>query len=79
MAAPTTPEEYLESVPPGRREIVEAVRDVINENLPEGYEEGIQYGAIGWYVPLSGSPTPTTSSRSGWPGSPTASSMSPSI
>jgi hypothetical protein len=52
MAAPTTPEAYLESVPPGRREIVEAIRDVINENLPEGYEEGIQYGMIGWYVPL---------------------------
>ena len=51
-AAPTTPEEYLESVPPERREIVEAVRDVINENLPEGYEEGIQYGIIGWYIPL---------------------------
>jgi hypothetical protein len=30
-----------------------AVRKAINENLPDGYEEGIQFGMIGWYVPLS--------------------------
>jgi hypothetical protein len=29
------------------------VRKVINENLPDGYEEGIQFGMISWYVPLS--------------------------
>ncbi len=23
------------------------------ENLPDGYEEGMQFGMIGWYVPLS--------------------------
>jgi hypothetical protein len=30
-----------------------AVRKAINENLPDGYEEGMQFGMIGWYVPLS--------------------------
>ncbi len=25
----------------------------LNENLPDGYEEGMQFGMIGWYVPLS--------------------------
>jgi hypothetical protein len=29
------------------------VRKAINENLPDGYEEGMQFGMIGWYVPLS--------------------------
>jgi hypothetical protein len=26
-----------------------AVRRAINENLPGGYEEGMQFGMIGWY------------------------------
>ena len=29
-----------------------AVRDVVRKNLPAGFEEGMQYGMIGWYVPL---------------------------
>ena len=49
---PRTPDEYIASLPEGRRAHVAAVRDVVMANLPEGFEEGIQYGAIGWYVPL---------------------------
>jgi hypothetical protein len=48
----TTPEEYIASLPPDRREAVSAVRDVIRRNLPAGYEEGMQSGMIAWYVPL---------------------------
>src|SRR5262249_2161288 len=29
------------------------VRETVNANLPAGYVEGIQYGMISWYVPLS--------------------------
>ncbi len=29
------------------------MRREINKHLPEGYKEGIQFGMIGWYVPLS--------------------------
>jgi hypothetical protein len=47
-----TVEEYLESLQPERREVVSAVRDVINEALPPGYVEGIAFGMIGWSVPL---------------------------
>jgi hypothetical protein len=47
-----TVEEYLESLQPERREVVSAVRDVINEALPHGYVEGIAFGMIGWSVPL---------------------------
>ena len=45
--------EYLAALPADRRAAISAVRKAINENLPDGYEEGIQFGMIGWYVPLS--------------------------
>ncbi len=48
---PLSVEAYLAALPPDRREAIEAVRREINRCLPEGYEEGIQYGMIGWYVP----------------------------
>lgn len=44
--------EYLASLPDDRRAAVEAVRDVVRANLPAGYEEGMQFGMISWYVPL---------------------------
>lgn len=44
---------YLDKLPADRREAMSAVRDVINKNLPKGYEEGIQYNMIGWFVPHS--------------------------
>ncbi len=43
---------YLAELPDDRREIVEAVRSVIVESLPAGFEEGMQYGMIAYYVPL---------------------------
>ena len=43
---------YLDELPPERREAVAAVRDVILRNLPQGFEERIQYGMIGYVVPL---------------------------
>jgi hypothetical protein len=36
--------------------VLAKVRGVINTNLPSGYEEGMLYGIIGWYVPLERSP-----------------------
>ena len=47
-----SPDEYIASLPPDRREAIQKVRDVINANLPPGYQEGMQFGMIGWYVPL---------------------------
>ncbi|MCP4246534.1 MAG: DUF1801 domain-containing protein [bacterium] len=49
----TTVDEYLAGLPDDRRETLEAVREAILENLPKGYEEGMQYGMIGYYVPHS--------------------------
>ncbi|MDA1267244.1 MAG: DUF1801 domain-containing protein [Planctomycetota bacterium] len=51
--AVTTVDEYLETLDPGRRAAMEGVREVILAHLPEGYEEGIQYGMIGYFVPHS--------------------------
>ena len=50
---PSTVTQYLAALPADRRAALSAVRKAINENLPEGYEEGMQFGMIGWYVPLS--------------------------
>ena len=49
----STVDQYLAALPADRRAALSAVRKVINENLPKGYEEGLQFGMIGWYVPLS--------------------------
>ncbi len=48
-----TVEDYLASLPEERRSVVGAVRSVILKSLPKGYEEGIQYGMIGYFVPHS--------------------------
>src|SRR5262245_39673683 len=49
----TTVKEYLAELPAERRKVIEAVRATILKNLPAGYEEGMQYGMIGYYVPHS--------------------------
>ncbi len=48
-----TVEEYLANLPDDRRVAIQAVRKVILKNLPKGYEEGMQYGCIGYFVPHS--------------------------
>jgi hypothetical protein len=48
-----TVDEYLASLPADRREAISAVRKVILKNLPQGYEERISYGMIGYVVPHS--------------------------
>ncbi len=49
----STIEAYLDGLPDDLRAVVAAVRQVVNDNLPTGYEETMQYGMIGWVVPLS--------------------------
>jgi uncharacterized protein YdhG (YjbR/CyaY superfamily) len=47
-----TVQEYLEEMPPERREAIEEVREVILKNLPNGYEEDMNWGMITYQVPL---------------------------
>jgi len=44
--------EYLDELPPDRVEAIETVRDVILDNLPDGYEEAMSWGMITYQVPL---------------------------
>ncbi|MDP9467967.1 MAG: DUF1801 domain-containing protein [Chloroflexota bacterium] len=48
-----TVEEYIAELPPDRREAITTVLEIVRQHLPDGYEEGMQYGMIGWYVPFS--------------------------
>ena len=45
-------DDYIDELASDRREVVEEVLAVIRENLPVGYEEGILWGMVCWYVPL---------------------------
>lgn len=46
-------EEYLAALPDDRRQAITAVRDLILQNLPEGYQERLAFGMIGYVIPLS--------------------------
>ena len=48
-----TVEQYLSELPDDRLEAVETVRDVILANLPDGFEEAMNWGMITYQVPLS--------------------------
>jgi len=48
---PGSVKEYLDGLPEDRRKALAKVRAAIRKGLPKGYEEGIQYGMIGWSVP----------------------------
>lgn len=48
-----TVKEYLDGLPPDRRKAVSEVRKVIKKHLPKGFKEAMQYGMIGYVVPLS--------------------------
>ncbi len=56
-SAATTVEAYLAELPPERRAVVAAVRDVVNAHMPEGYRETMAFGMIGWGIPLSRYPS----------------------
>lgn len=47
----SSPAEYMEAIPEDRREAIEKLREAIVGNLPEGFQETIGYGMIGYVVP----------------------------
>jgi hypothetical protein len=51
--AAATVDDYLAALPDDRRAALQAIRKVIRKNLPRGYQEGMQYGMIGYFVPHS--------------------------
>jgi hypothetical protein len=48
----TTVQEYLDELPPERRAVIAAVRDVILRNLPKGYVESANWGMLSYEIPL---------------------------
>lgn len=51
--APENIAAYLESVPESRKNAFTKLRNTIIDHLPEGFEETISYGMIGYVVPLN--------------------------
>lgn len=47
------PEEYINSLPEDRKIHIEKLRNIILKNLPKGFQEGMNYGMMGYYVPHS--------------------------
>ncbi len=47
-----TVEEYISNLPADRRDAISTVRQVIVSNLPNGYEEAMNWGMICYQVPL---------------------------
>jgi len=49
----STIDEYIEQLPKDRQVAIEKLRSIILKNIPKGFDEGINYGMIGYYVPHS--------------------------
>ena len=48
-----TVNQWLASVPAERRDAINTVRGVVNEHLPQGYAETVEWGMLAWVVPLA--------------------------
>ena len=48
-----TPAEYFDSLPEERKEAMLQLRETLLENLPEGFEETMSCGMVGYVVPHS--------------------------
>lgn len=51
-----TVEDYLAGLPEDRRVALSRLRALVLENLPDGYEEAMNWGMIGYEVPLALAP-----------------------
>ena len=45
--------DYIDQLPQERREVIEKIRAVILRNLPQGFEEQLSHGMLGYVVPHS--------------------------
>lgn len=48
-----TVDDYISQLPEDRKETISKLRDVIKTNLPDGFQEEMSYGMIGYVVPKS--------------------------
>ena len=47
----TSPQQYLDELPEDRKEPIKKLRQQILDNLPQGMEEQMSYGMLGYVVP----------------------------
>ncbi len=47
----SSPDDYISKLPEDRKEAVMKLRQTVLENIPEGFEETMSYGMIGYVVP----------------------------
>jgi len=48
-----TVDQYIDELPEDRKKAVAELRNVINKNIPRGFQEGMGYGMPGYFVPHS--------------------------
>ena len=46
-------DHYIDELPEDRKEIIQKLREIVLKNLPEGFQECMNYGMIGYVVPHS--------------------------
>lgn len=51
-----TVDEYIASLPAERRQDIKNLRSLIRKNIPKGYEEGMLFGMIAYYIPFKDYP-----------------------
>jgi uncharacterized protein YdhG (YjbR/CyaY superfamily) len=49
----SSPDDYVSQIPEERRDAINRLRTVIKDNLPDGFQETVSYGMIGYVVPHS--------------------------
>ena len=49
----TSPEDYISQIPEERQAIMHKLHKTIKDNLPKGFEEGMQYSFPSFFVPHS--------------------------
>jgi uncharacterized protein YdhG (YjbR/CyaY superfamily) len=47
----SSPEDYIKQLPEERKIVIQKIRERILNNLPEGFEETMSYGMLGYVVP----------------------------
>jgi hypothetical protein len=53
MPAAATPDTLLAALPPDRRAVFAAARDLVRSALPAGYEEQVQGAMLAYVIPLA--------------------------
>ena len=51
QSAAKTPDEYIAELPEDRKAAMQKLRKITLENLPEGFQEVMYYGMLGYVVP----------------------------